>query len=437
MSFRSLQRPGMAHIFRALNLLRGSHSLALTHSSQDHPYHPGRALKIFYKPEIDPVAGHDPFFLRDVEINSELSPAWTGGFTPLTISILNSFTPFTSAVVLQVKVLEGAGNLSIPDDFILKLNDRRFGYRDLSQPKAIWDPQIEDRLREEIPRILGCGRPIPDLYYDAPVRAPHHGTLPLWDGWELEIYVWTLKIRDQMAEALAYRRLSTLQGTFIPRLYGTVRLPISPGTAFVHPIVDFVPGLAIEHIPSPNLGALTVGTDISKPVANHISRQLIDNVARVRDAGCHHRDIRLANIVLRNWPHAPEPALIDFGLATVMPPDYPGGAGAWDYACDEVVELRKLLANPKNGGWHVASPYQQYMYDPFARACQGSPRSGPRSGSGSGSGSGLRSGPRPCLRSDLRPSPCSLRRSPRRSLRPRSPAPATPPELRFRIPRGL
>ncbi|KAJ7099909.1 hypothetical protein B0H15DRAFT_899899 [Mycena belliarum] len=69
--------------------------------------------------------------------------------------------------------------------------------------------------------------------------------------------------------------------------------------------------------------------------------------------------------------------------------------------------------------------------------CQGSPRSGPRSGSGSGSGSGLRSGPRPRLRSDLRPSPRSLRRSPRRSLRPRSPAPATPPELRFRIPRGL
>ncbi|KAJ7066837.1 hypothetical protein B0H15DRAFT_958330 [Mycena belliarum] len=72
-----------------------------------------------------------------------------------------------------------------------------------------------------------------------------------------------------------------------------------------------------------------------------------------------------------------------------------------------------------------------------AQDCQGSPRSGPRSGSGSGSGSGLRSGPRPRLRSDLRPSPRSLRRSPRRSLRPRSPAPATPPELRFRIPRGL
>ncbi|KAJ7080897.1 hypothetical protein B0H15DRAFT_953250 [Mycena belliarum] len=65
--------------------------------------------------------------------------------------------------------------------------------------------------------------------------------------------------------------------------------------------------------------------------------------------------------------------------------------------------------------------------------CQGSPRSGSRSGSGSG----LHSGPRPRLRSDIRPSPRSLCRSPCRSLRPRSPAPATPPELWFWIPPGL
>ncbi|KAJ7097295.1 hypothetical protein B0H15DRAFT_945949 [Mycena belliarum] len=62
--------------------------------------------------------------------------------------------------------------------------------------------------------------------------------------------------------------------------------------------------------------------------------------------------------------------------------------------------------------------------------CQGSPRSGPRSGSGSSSG--LRSGPRSRLRSDL--SPRSVPRFPLRSC---APAPATPPELRFRIPRGL
>ncbi|KAJ7065152.1 hypothetical protein B0H15DRAFT_794587 [Mycena belliarum] len=65
-----------------------------------------------------------------------------------------------------------------------------------------------------------------------------------------------------------------------------------------------------------------------------------------------------------------------------------------------------------------------------APKCQGSPRSGPRSGSGSGSG--LRSDPRSCLRSDLSP-----RSAPRFPLRSCAPAPATPPELRFQIPRGL
>ncbi|KAJ7478889.1 hypothetical protein FB451DRAFT_1395504 [Mycena latifolia] len=340
----------------------------MSHSSlTEYPYHPGRALQIFFKPEHNLHSGHDPFLLRDLEVNSELSPTWTDGFTPLTVSILKSFTPFTSAVVLLVKVLQGPKDLQIPQSFILKLNDRRFGYRDQDRPQLTWHPVLEGRLRAEIAGILGTERadPIPQMYYRAPARRPGDTRrLPAWDGWELEIHVWTQKSGAYLNEALAYRHLRALQGTCIPRLHGSVRLPISPGTPFLHPIVDFVPGLAIEHIPGPNMGALKVGTDITKAVANRISRRLIDNVALVRDAHCHHRDLRLPNVILRNLPHDPDPVLIDFGLSSVMPPDCP--KDEWGFGFDETVEIRKVLTNAENGGWHVASPYKQYIYDRYA-----------------------------------------------------------------------
>jgi hypothetical protein len=153
----------------------------------------------------------------------------------------------------MVKVLEGAKILLIPDVFILKINDRRFGYQDEDRPKLIWDPQIEGQLRERILWILGPGRtsPIPKMYYCDPVDSDpdRDGPLPSWDGWELEIHIWTLKTEAYLREALAYRYLRVFEGTCIPSLYATVRISIFPKPISLHPIVDFVPGLAIEHIP--------------------------------------------------------------------------------------------------------------------------------------------------------------------------------------------
>ncbi|KAJ6609803.1 hypothetical protein B0H10DRAFT_2032248 [Mycena sp. CBHHK59/15] len=104
----------------------------------------------------------------------------------------------------------------------------------------------------------------------------------MWDDWRLEIYVWTLKYRGYLAEALAYRHLRSLQGNSIPWLYGTARFPISSRSTPLHPIVDFVPGLAVGHIPGPNMNDLNVGKDITKAVAEDISKRLLDIVAAIR-----------------------------------------------------------------------------------------------------------------------------------------------------------
>jgi hypothetical protein len=65
---------------------------------------------------------------------------------------------------------------------------------------------------------------------------------------------------------------------------------------------------------------------------------------------------------LWNWPDDLEPVVIDFGVASVKPPDYPKEE-TWGYRYDEVVEMRKVLTAPDNGDWHVASPYKQYSYE--------------------------------------------------------------------------
>ncbi|KAJ6595041.1 hypothetical protein DFH09DRAFT_1412891 [Mycena vulgaris] len=333
----------------------------------DHPYHPGRTLQIYFKPELSALETQDPYSLKQFKIQSELSPNWRDGFTPLTVSIVKSFTPFTCDVVIAAEILDCPQALSLPKKIILKLNDRRFGYRD-ERPKLVWGPQGEARLRDGIRTILGPERstPIQKMYYHPlPDTDPEgEGPLGVWDGWELEIYIWTLKQGIYLREALAYRHLRTLQGGAIPQLYGTVRVPLSPTTPFLHPIVDFVPGLGIEHIAGPSMSDVKVGVDVTNEMAETISRQLIDNVAAMRDAYCRHNDLALRNVVLRNWPHTPQPVIIDLGMASVIEPG--ASRAAWYGHVDEAHETRKTLTWPQQGGWHVASPYQQHVYERYA-----------------------------------------------------------------------
>ncbi|KAJ7652663.1 hypothetical protein DFH06DRAFT_1134120 [Mycena polygramma] len=333
-----------------------------------HPYRVGSTLQIHFKPEIPSSISQAPFLKRATEIKTELSQDWTDGFTPLNVSILRSFTPFTCAVVLVAKVLDPPSGLAIPNEFVLKLNDRRFGYRDSHRPKLYWQPEKEGLLRREIVNIMGPTRshPIPAKYYSHPDEDDLEGG---WDGWELELYIWTLKHRSYLQEALAYRYLEGIQGSYIPRLYGTVRHAISSGHPFVHPAVDFVPGLAIEHIPGPNVGELKVGVDLTKDTAHLVSRRIIDTVAKIQSLRCLHGDIRLPNFVLKNWPHDPQPVVIDFGNASVLEPGM--SVDEWAAHTDEVQSARiQLIVAGRDEGraWHIPSPYQPHVYERIGRS---------------------------------------------------------------------
>ncbi|KAJ7511669.1 hypothetical protein B0H11DRAFT_710963 [Mycena galericulata] len=299
----------------------------------------------------------DPFSLKESEVLEDLSPHWARGFTSVAVFVIKSYPPFTSAVVLEVEAVDTSQNVSLPKRFILKLNDRRFGNRySFAGKSKPWNPTTEYRLVDGVRLLLNPqrGTPIPEEFSDFP--GPHEPREKMED-WMNDLYTWKLKYRHHLAEVLAYRYLRALQDVAIPRLFGTVRLPISCSD-FTHPSVDFVNGLALSVINGPPMHELQIGRDLTKDRAEEVSQRVLDRVRTIQAHRCLHNDLRLPNIILRNWPQDVDPILIDFGVATVKPPGEPvtvyPGCGS-----DEVREVRRLLSNPKHGEWHIPSPYSQ------------------------------------------------------------------------------
>ncbi|KAJ7253768.1 hypothetical protein B0H12DRAFT_1219175 [Mycena haematopus] len=109
---------------------------------------------------------------------------------------------------------------------------------------------------------------------------------------------------------------------------------------------------------------VVVGVDVTSQQAEEISRRILDGVAAIRDAYCHHNDLRLANVVFRNWPHDPQPVVIDFGLNITVP----GSPREASFGTvNEVMDMRKTLSNGYYGDWHVRSPLQQHVYERHAQ----------------------------------------------------------------------
>ncbi|KAJ7784182.1 hypothetical protein B0H16DRAFT_1446441 [Mycena metata] len=299
-------------------------------SSTSDPYQPGRTLDIYLTSEASSSTRQDPFSLRDGEIQHELSANWHYGFTPLKVSIIQVFRPFTSAVVLLAEALNAPAQFeSLPK------------HHACSERRKSRVPSAREFAKSSGPAV---GIQFPRMHYarkfehlelddDAPV--------PEWGGWELELYIWTTKLASYFAEALAYRHLRALQGHCIPALHGTVRVPMASSSELLHPVVGFVPGLALEYIDGPNMEQI-----------------------KIREACCWYNDLRLPNVILRGWPNDPQPVIIDFGVADVIEPG--DSKKDWGVNVDEVADVRKVLTDPEHGDWHVASPYPLPVYEYIA-----------------------------------------------------------------------
>ncbi|PBK81714.1 hypothetical protein ARMGADRAFT_1090960 [Armillaria gallica] len=242
---------------------------------------------------IPPVETDGELYLPATTLQLQFQPEGCETFEPLAAKIIKPFKPFTSAVVLLA------------------------GYRsnDLEVP---WSSSIEGHLRQAV-RDIQMGT-IPDwielLRDDENPRRPDEER---WEDWAWEISTWYWKLYNYDIELDAYRLLHRLQGRYIPRLFGVVRLGITPESTPLHPITDFVQGLALEYVPGICMENLKPGVDISQNEAERISSQVLEGL-RAIEAENHvlHNDIHIGNVVLRQEDRSA--VIIDFGQAIVREP---------------------------------------------------------------------------------------------------------------------
>ncbi|PBK88579.1 hypothetical protein ARMGADRAFT_362315 [Armillaria gallica] len=131
-----------------------------------------------------------------------------------------------------------------------------------------------------------------------------------------EVSTWFGKMGSCDTELAAYRLLHRLQGQYIPRLVGVVRLCITPEPTPLHPITDVVQGLILEYIPGASMGKLQPGIDVSEQEAERISSDVMAGLRAIEAENCLlHNDIHTRNVFLRESDRSP--VIIDFGEANI------------------------------------------------------------------------------------------------------------------------
>ncbi|SJL12475.1 uncharacterized protein ARMOST_15902 [Armillaria ostoyae] len=177
------------------------------------------------------------------------------------------------------------------------------------------------------------------------------------------VSTWRYKLSNCNTELTAYRLFHRLQGRYIPRLFGVVRLRITPESTTLHAITDIVQGLVFESIPGVSMMKLKPGVDVSQQEAERISSQVMEALRAIEAENCVlHDDIRIGNVVLREGNRSL--VIIDFGQADIREPEL--SDEEWSSvvgASPDTRRTRNLLVNPEGGPWkRTVTPYE--MSDP-------------------------------------------------------------------------
>ncbi|EIM87876.1 uncharacterized protein STEHIDRAFT_155239 [Stereum hirsutum FP-91666 SS1] len=277
---------------------------------------------------------------------------------PLYFSVTKAFTPFTSC---QVLLVETDMYPRLPRRLVLKLVDPRFtepgSEPDLGRTTP-WTPATHQSFITGLTHVrngewpnywsyLGpitgdVTRPIPEDLHDS-----ENG------GWYREMEQWANILATYDKEVSAYRALSSLQGTRIPRLYGTCQYAPTDTSLYMDPIMATVNGLALEYIDGVAMDKLEVGKSITLDAAERVSLAIIDTVRRVRNLRVIHGDIARRNILVRQ-DDPDHPVLIDFGSAGLKPSDR--SDEDWVHAVSGFGDIRSVRYVLEEYDWHIPSP---------------------------------------------------------------------------------
>lgn len=285
------------------------------------------------------------------------------------VVVVHAHSPFTVAQSMLVRRTQP--HPTLPSQFVLKVVDPRF-----SEPQDTglnrepgWTAECDAAFNRGLSKVrsgewsnywpyLGAvtaGKQFLDEYGSS-VDKERHNWMDEMAGWHR--YRSTLE-----AESAAYHTLRFLQGSDIPRLYGTCTVLLYRTTPGLDPIVGNVPGLVLEYVDGTPLNRLTVGKDLSVSEAERVSQGALAVLRKIRDALVIHGDFASRNIIVR--PHdLDHPALIDFGSADTY---VPGAYSKEDWIGvmvndSEVLRARRLLGEE---GFHYPSPIPEY-YDMIA-----------------------------------------------------------------------
>ncbi|KAK0458940.1 uncharacterized protein EV420DRAFT_340818 [Desarmillaria tabescens] len=316
--------------------------------------HSALAKKIHLPPIPTPQSD---LYLPGSEIQLKFQAPDSPIVQPLSVKIIKRLEPFTSSAVLLSQ------RTSDNKQFILKLNDRRVGFRSSlnMDGEFPWTPDLEERLRAAVREIDNGTK----THWFESVKDRMNPALPCpsdWEDWMWEIFTWTLRMERQESEVEAYRLLRKLQGFLIPRFIGLVTLPISSEEP--HPITNCVPGIVIEYIQGESLGSLKPDVNIPRSEAEAIADAVMDAFRILKAQKCViHNDIHIDNIILRHSDRSP--VIIDLGCALTRESSM-SDSEEWEASIagnDDMRAVRNMLTSKEHGVWRrKETPLPMHYY---------------------------------------------------------------------------
>lgn len=258
---------------------------------------------------------HQPYFSGQA-LNLLCSAA------PLRVYVKSVFSPFTQSQVMRISIPSHCTNgLGLPKCAVLKLYDRHWIDDREKQP---WSPSreavaraawLEKKWEGSEPLDLNDGDNFDEAqweeYYRQTVQVRFNHAL-LVQRYSSNLLYSSLKQRLE-TETDAYRRLSHLQGTLIPRFYAAVQ--VKPLPADGHIPETFVNGLILEDVGG--IG-LTLYDQSSMGDYTALGHTLMAADSTFPAYGVMHGDIRSHNILIASPTRI---VIIDFGQATIRPAD--------------------------------------------------------------------------------------------------------------------